>query len=1009
MNNIFNNLPFLSQENNTKQTKHFDGFDKISITDIPDCASKAIYLRHKKTGLEVFHLLNKDPENLFAFCFRTPEKNSTGVAHITEHSVFCGSQKFPLKEPFTNLMNQSMNTFLNAMTYSDKTVYPASSLVKADYFNLMDVYADAVFFPLLKKEAFMQEAHRLDFDAKGKSEIKGVVFNEMKGAYSSFNSVASDIQISSLFPDTVYACDSGGDPLKIPTLTYEEFVAFHKKYYTSDNCLLFLYGNIDTNEQLKFLQEKFLNKLEKNNSTSSTLEMTSQLESQLPFSKPCHISAIAPQSGVKGATVTINWNCGETIDFDSYAECVFLSEVLMCHEGSCLAKPLIESGLGSDLADLCGCTNETKQFFISAGLKGVKPRNAKKVYSLIMKTLEDLAKNGVSENDKKAAFMSLEFSNREITRHHNEPYSLVLLDRVLDGWNYGGKPENHLLYADAFKKLQKKLDANPNFVEQLIKKYLIQNKNASFVSVKPSNAFIKKRNKLEKSLVSSIYKNANKEKLQNDLIDLKKYQNKSESEEEVSIIPSLALKDIKLEAEKSHPKIEKIKTKSGSITLFSNTEETNGISYFEVLMPCDNLSSKEYIYLPLFVFCALNSGWNGKKWDECATESAKVLGSIACRLYLKNIIWTSEAEKMAKRLKNENFIGRDWAGFSIKMLKENVSEALNLFSEAILTYEFTDEKRVSNLITEFKQILKSSVIPIGSEFASVRARRQKNHFCMTEEIFRGITQIFAIDKISSESTTDIMRHFSALKEEIFNAGCIIHFTSDEETAKIVCENLNDFVEKTKLKPLSKKCAVNDEEFLKMTILPGQTKIENNEKFAVPSQIGFASSYIDSSFFGEKESAAEIVLAHYLSGTLLWEKIRTKVGAYGANAKSMYHLGLFAFSTFRDPSPDTSIKVFSEALEEIAKNGIDEKTLERMIVGTLSNETHPHSPYNKGFSGFLRTIFCMTDKDRDKKLCDILKVTPSDIKKVSNSLLLNSQNQKNVIIYNKADDAIALPL
>ena len=226
--------------------KNYKGFDLISENYVPDCKATGIYLRHRTTGLEVFHLVNDDPENLFAFAFRTPVKDSTGAAHIMEHSVFCGSEKFPLKEPFTNMMNQSVNTFLNAMTYSDKTVYPASSMVKSDYFNLLDVYADAVFFPLLKKEAFLQEAHRLEMDENGEFSIQGVVYNEMKGNYSSFDSVAAEIQIRSLFPGSNYAFDSGGDPIEIPTFTYEAFKEFHQKYYSPEKCLLFLCGNIPT-------------------------------------------------------------------------------------------------------------------------------------------------------------------------------------------------------------------------------------------------------------------------------------------------------------------------------------------------------------------------------------------------------------------------------------------------------------------------------------------------------------------------------------------------------------------------------------------------------------------------------------------------------------------------------------------------------------------------------------------------------------------------------------------
>ena len=254
---------FMSDIKIFEKGSEYNGFCVLNVFELKDYHSTAIYLRHKKTGLEVLHLVNDETENLFSFTFRTPNPEGNGAAHIMEHSVLCGSERYPLKDPFTQLSNQSVKTYLNAATYADKTVYPASSTVEADYFNLMSVYADAVFFPLLKKEAFIQEVHRLEIDEKGEYSIQGVVYNEMKGNYSSFESVANDEQIRSLFPDTNYAYDSGGDPLEIPSLTYEAFKAFHKKYYRPDNCLLFLYGNISTEEQLDFLQENFLDRLEK--------------------------------------------------------------------------------------------------------------------------------------------------------------------------------------------------------------------------------------------------------------------------------------------------------------------------------------------------------------------------------------------------------------------------------------------------------------------------------------------------------------------------------------------------------------------------------------------------------------------------------------------------------------------------------------------------------------------------------------------------------------------------
>ena len=342
-----------------KKGDSYKSFIVLNVFELPDYHSTAFHLRHTKTGLEVFHLLNDDPENLFAFAFRTPNTKANGLAHIIEHSVLCGSEKYPLKDPFVIMSNQSVKTYLNAMTYSDKTVYPASSIAKADYFNLMSVYGDAVFFPRLNKEIFMQEAHRLEIDENGNPSIQGVVYNEMKGSYSSFESVAADISLSSLLKGTIYEKDSGGDPLEIPSVTYEEFLNFHKTWYRPDNCFVFLNGNIPTVEQLDFLQENFLTRLEKKfpdidvseSARKKRIDDFIKLVTPPKISNPIELYAEGPSGdGEESNTVLVNWRVGRCENALSATEKVVLTGILCNHDGSPLQKALIESGLGEDLA-----------------------------------------------------------------------------------------------------------------------------------------------------------------------------------------------------------------------------------------------------------------------------------------------------------------------------------------------------------------------------------------------------------------------------------------------------------------------------------------------------------------------------------------------------------------------------------------------------------------------------------------------------------------------------------
>ncbi len=992
-----------------KIERSYKGFELISETEIPDCSSVGLYLRHKKTGLEVFHLLNDDEENLFAFAFRTPVKDSTGAAHITEHSVFCGSEKFPLKEPFTNMMNQSVNTFLNALTYSDKTVYPASSTVKSDYFNLMDVYGDAVFFPLLRRESFLQEAHRIELDENGKPSVQGVVYNEMKGAYSSFESVANDVQLRSLFPDTNYAFDSGGDPMDIPGFSYAAFKDFHKKYYRPENCLVFLYGNISTEEQLDFLQEHFLDRLEKKFPVPAESEYYpnvprefEEIETPEPQLKPIKIVADAPSSGATGSTVTVNWLCGLTKNLTSFIEASFMSEVLAGHDGSPLSKALVESELGDDLAPVCGVSNESRNFMVSFGLHGVKRRDEKKVYRLVIETLRKICENGISRNDVDAALMSTEFANREVVRVSG-PYSLVLLDRALNGWNYGRNPAETLLYRAEFEKIRKNVETDPSYVENLIRRFMLENDRVSYVAVRPSKSYLLKREKKEKKLLKKLMEDENPGQIKKDLEIFHAYQNHHESAEELSCIPRLALSELSTEFERIETKIIKVKSGNVEIPVFTNKEGTNGIGYFEVCIPLDSLSPEEYFYLPFFAYCASNVGWNGKDWVRCAEETALETGGIYTRLLTSSGSGTERAKKMAEELGGLNVTNRDWIIFSVRYLDEKLDDALNLFAECLSGYNFDDLKRLKNLLGETLGAIKSSVVPHGNRYASRRAQSLKTHSSTVEEIWHGISQLFFLNKLSKNSSGEIREKFASIKEKLAGAGAILHLVADENTLNISMKKMPEFIEKSKISAVQPKKSQDEDEFKKLLLLPGENSaVPQKEIFSVDSQVGFAATTLPETYFGEKENAADFVLAHWLSGTFLWERIRTTGGAYGAYASSMNLSGQFNFSTFRDPTPEKSVQTFRQCLEDAVAADFSEEECERSVTGTYGDEIQPHSPYGRGIAGFYRTIYCISEEDRHEKLVNLLSVKSENVRKAAENLLKNIDSARTVIIENKSE-------
>ena len=988
----------------------YKDFKLISKHKIPDCDSEGIYLRHEKTGLEVFHLLNSDEENLFAFAFRTPIKNSTGAAHIMEHSVFCGSEKFPLKEPFTTLMNQSVNTFLNALTYSDKTVYPASSMNRKDYFNLMDVYGDAVFFPLLKHEAFLQEGHRLEPVQNGKKtlfSLQGVVYNEMKGNYSSFESVANDIQLRSLFPDSNYQYDSGGDPLEVPSLSYQDFKDFHKKYYRPENCLVFLYGNIPTEEQLDFIQENILDRLEpsekKYSSERKSPDVSAEfieLETPKQIVSPLKITETAPDTGATGSTVSINWLCGNTSDLQSYMECAFLSEVLAGHDGSPLTKVLIDSDLGDDISPLTGAMNETRYFIISFGLHGVKARASKKVFALIEKTLKELAEKGIDQKDIDAALMSAEFSTREILRSGG-PYSLVLLDRALNGWNYGRSPAEMLFVRDSIEKIRVNVSENPHYITELIEKYLIKNTKRSYVVVKPSKKYLTLRNKEEKKLVKNLSAQISMAQIRLDLEKMHVYQSHHETSEELSCMPVLNLNDLKTDVDHIQTGKEFIMSSSGNIACFTNEESTNGIIYMSVAFPVDSLPAEDYPYLPLYSYCATNVGWNGKSWADCASETAVLTGGIYTRLLSANGSDTPNAQKLRKELEEYKCTDREWLIFTARFIKEMLPQATALFAESLSTFHFTDKKRLQTLLGEAVSAIKSSVVPKGNRYAAKRVQCTQTRSGMVDEIWNGLTQLFTLNSLVKEKPDFLAERFERITQKLFSSGAVLHVIADEDSLKLLKPALPDFIVSAGIKPLEPPAPPSEDELYRYLLLPGEKdRVPDEEFFAIKSQVGFASRAFKGSRFGSEKNPSELVLSHWLSGNSLWERIRTAGGAYGAYSSSQNLSGLFCFSTFRDPAPVKSMEIFSDCLSDFSQTELDDDECERNITGTYGDEVQPRSPNGRGTIGFFRTLYCISDDDRRQKLEMLLKVTPKDLKEAAERIYLQKDSTRKVIVGNK---------
>ncbi len=985
----------------------YKGFDLISVTDVPDCESKGIYLRHQKTGLEVFHLLNKDEENLFSFTFRTPVADSTGAPHILEHSVLCGSEKFPLKEPFVNLMNQSVYTFLNAITYPDKTVYPASSMNKTDYFHLMDVYGDAVFFPLLKEETFHQEGHRLEIDDKGKYTIQGVVYNEMKGNFSSFNSVAFDEQFRSLQHGTCYVHDSGGDPLVIPSFTYEQFREFHHTYYSPANCLLFLYGSIPTEEQLDFIQRSVLDRLEKvypvpavPSRFPAVNESFLKLETPDPMTEPVTVEAPGPASGAKKSSVTLNWRYGRSSNIDDTMEIIFLMQILAGNDSSPVSKALTDSHLGDRLLAGGGAEAATEMMYF--GLSGVNKADAEKVKTLITAVLTGLYENGISQNDIDAAVLSVDFANREVIRVQGEPFSIVLMDRALNGWNYGEEPASTLSYRTAFEKIKRQLSSDSRYAEKLIQRILLANTARSFVVVSPEKSYLKKRDAREAEIVKEISERTDPAEIKRSTEALHSYQQHKETEEETACIPHINPSDLDNHIEPIGTEVTSCKGADGSdVPLFINREPTDGIVYLDVCFPADVLPAADYPYLTSFTSCALNTGWGGKNWADCAAEAALCCGDMAARAVAARLSLSENGKRAAEKVKSGNYVGRDMVAFGMKLPVEKTAAALELFKNAVTGMDFSDAERIKTLVGETLDGMRSSVLPAGSRYASSRTASRINRTKAVEEIWMGLSQLFTLERISREEPAELGKLFSRILSDIRSAGAVVHITADSNSMDEVLPLIPDFAAKTGLHSLVPPPERKDAEFYALTELPGENGLPKEEACVLSAQVGFASEASPCGRLDFAEYASMNVLCHWMRTGVLWEKLRMTGGAYGADAGIDMRTGIFSLATYRDPAPVKSLAVFDDCIEAACRARLSGSDVARAVTGCYGAEMQPMSPSARGYLGFRHKLNAVTEEDRNLEIQAVLSVNEDAIHASAEKLRKLRENRYTSVICDKS--------
>lgn len=940
------------------------GFILERIESIAELHSTAYIFKHQKTAARLLHLFNDDPNNLFSIAFRTPVYNSTGVPHILEHSVLCGSKKFPLKDPFQELLKGSLQTFLNALTYPDKTVYPVSSQVQKDFFNLVDVYCDAVFNPLLTENTFYQEGWHFDVeDLSGPVGIKGIVYNEMKGVYSNFSSHVDRKTLSSLFPDTTYFFESGGEPDHITDLNYQQFKEFHSSYYHPSNSFIFLYGNIESEKTLQFLDDNYL-------SHFSKISVDSAVRKQQLWdsARELTIEAPAPKEDDGTATVAVSWIFGDTTDPFLILSGRILTHYLLGTESSPLKRALVDSGLGEDLDDISGFDTDLIQSVFAAGLRKCDPNNAQKIENIILNTLKEQAEKGLDTQLLEGALRQVEFSLREVIGGHF-PYNLRLAERCYRSWIYGGDPCAHLAFENPLSSIKEKLKNGEPLFTRLIRSCLLDNNHRLRSTVIASSEMGKKlEQQTEKHAAELTVSLTDDLKKQYHTLtqSLLQQQKTPPSEKALATLPKLLKSDL--------PRYEReIPTEIISINgvpLYNHQLFTSGIVYLDIGFDLRAVPQHLLPYLPIYSELITRCGAAGNSYEKMAIRTALSTGGIDSSVICKTHIVSNE-------LFFHTFIHS-------KSLQPRFGEMLEIIKDLLLSPDLGNSKQIHDILLEERNGLHSSIIGAGHQFAMTHAASFLWPSRFIDEQLGGISQLRFLDNLVKNDAIDqIIASVSQLHQAIVNRnGCVISITSDNPS--LVNEQLQDFIgtlPSAVLKPV-----VYNTDSLKPTNIKG---------VEISSAVNFVAQVWKTPKLEAESAGFLFLMSRLLSTGYLWDKVRVEGGAYGGMALMSIANPVFSCASYRDPNLKSTFDHFLGGLREIA-SGISPSLVDQSIIGTIGKIDAPRTPHAQGF-GETMDLLLGNSRDFRQKLRDaVLNATPEVLKKTAENILNSSQKVQVVL-------------
>ena len=931
-------------------------------------------LEHEDTGARHIHISNDDRENTFGVAFKTVPRDSTGVAHILEHTVLCGSEKYPVRDPFFSMLKRSLSTFMNAFTASDWTMYPFSTQSGKDFYNLLDVYLNAVFHPNLDELSFKQEGHRLEIDTgDGDSSTarllyKGVVYNEMKGAMSSPDQVLARSLLQALFPSTTYRFNSGGEPKDIPGLTHQQLRDFHQRHYHPSNGYFYTYGNLALEEHLRFIDQHYLGRFHR-------IHPDTDVPSQSRWQEPHQVTVSYPlaegENVSKKSQVCIAWLMSDIRDTFEVLALTLLEQILMGNPASPLRRALIESGLGSALCDAAGYDADNRDTFFVCGLKGVDPSDAPEIERIVFEVLRQLVRDGIEKELIDSAIHQIEFHRKEVT-NTPYPYGIRQLLTITGTWIHAGDPLKILLIDEDLKRIRQELSTGP-FFENLIQSYFIDNSHRVLFSLVPDLEMEKvetERVAAELAALKDRLSPAALEKITTDTEALEQLQN---TEENISCLPTLKRTDIPVdvvrlkEADKREPP-----------PVYTYAQRTSGIFYLVAAAGAGGVAEEFLPLLPFFCYALPKIGTFHQDYGAMARRIDLYTGGVALAPNARDGFGDS-ADAVS------------FVSLNVKALNRNMDPLFEIVRDLFLGMDFSDLSRLKHLLMEYRANLESMVIHNGHRLAISRAARNFSVSRHLSETWSGLAQLQTVkklgDHISDDTAESISEKLSRIRDAVFGKNNLrAALIGEKEVLDAACRSSAELFNR-----------LND---LSSTFHPPLVQTDARlprEGWSTSSAVSFVAQVFNTVRMGHEDAAALAVISKLLRSRYLHSEIREKGGAYGGFSLYNPEDGLFCFASYRDPHIVATLSVFGNVAQFLQTGKIDDQDIDEAVLQVCSDIDKPDPPGPAAKKAFFRKLISLSDDARQHFKDRLLQLNRHQVMQAAENYFNGGQDRHAVAV------------